>query len=78
MDRIESARLGMALLTFAVAMAAVVIVGSNEMAAHNPVLDRIATEEAWKGCEAKARPVSDCGLDFESYELQSLTTPMAE
>lgn len=66
MDRIESARMGAFMLLFAVVMAVVVIAGSNSMAAHNPVLDRIFSDENSNECIAKAQPDSDCGLDFES------------
>ena len=78
MDRIESARIGMALLLLAAVFAAVVIVGSNEIATHNPIFDRIAAEEAHEENVAKMKPVSDCGFDFGAYNLLTPFAGMAE
>ena len=79
MERIESARMGVVLLLFAVLLAAVVIIGTNEMAAHNPVLDRIAEEELKSGGNiAEAKPASDCDLSFDALHLLTNAAHMAE
>ena len=78
MDRIESARMGAALLLFAVLLATVVIVGSNGMAAYNPVLDRIYAEEMNEESVTEAKPASDCGLKLDAYQLLMPATHMTE